>query len=393
MLSNDTINLILKQQQDFCARINDILMRPIMAHFLALFEASVTKTEQKSKILLTFQTSLKAIMSWSQERAADEYARIMANHASEKTFPKILSATFQNEVQIHLIRQVGVQNSHNIMLNVPGASAFVHKCLVESANLLYKNAELFLPIMDTKTIRSNRNKIEGFIKTGILAALRKSLPIDLILQEIEQAQRLELTANKLKNMKGGSESGSSEGEDSGSGGSEGEDSDDGDDGDESSEGDGGSEGGSEGDESGSDNENTVDGTEITGGGMNEDGYESDSALVNDVIAAPNEDIYNNFTNEVATHDTIEGGGILPPEIPVSLVIEPLMSGGVPLTFQPTQELSQEQLVQPQPVQIVPMPMAPPSSQTSGGNETMVLHINQPDAIQSGGSRKSKRGFF
>jgi len=77
---------------------------------------------------------------------------------------------------------------------------FVHKCYIESARSIYNNPELFWHKYPTIEIKRNQREICELIKVAIKEAIRKMLPMKLILKEYLKNEYVKETHDVSKNM-------------------------------------------------------------------------------------------------------------------------------------------------------------------------------------------------
>ncbi|ARF09860.1 hypothetical protein Indivirus_4_32 [Indivirus ILV1] len=136
-------------------------------------------------ILKLFQISLKEIPTLNNHTIEVEANRIKSGSKCADWFDDLVKAvikchivllTFNNPKKRPELLKEEYHNKIEI-------KDFLHKCYVESARLIYNNPELYWHEFPSLEIKRNQREACELIKEAIREAIRKMLPIKLILKE------------------------------------------------------------------------------------------------------------------------------------------------------------------------------------------------------------------
>jgi len=136
-------------------------------------------------ILRLFQIFLKDVPSLNNNKIEDETNRIKNNSKCSSWFDDLIRAVIKSNIV--LLTFSSSKNKSEIIKekfheNV-NVCNFVHKCYIECARSIYNYPELFWHKFPTLEIKRNQREICNIINTSIKEAIRKILPMELILKE------------------------------------------------------------------------------------------------------------------------------------------------------------------------------------------------------------------
>lgn len=136
-------------------------------------------------ILKLFQLSLKEIPTLNNNTIETETNRIKAGSKCAPWFDQLVKATIKSHIVLYTFTNPNkiptiLKDKHHEKVDVKD---FVHKCYIESARSIYNNPELFNHELPTTKIKKNQILIIKLIRKSIEEAIRKCLPMDLILTE------------------------------------------------------------------------------------------------------------------------------------------------------------------------------------------------------------------
>ena len=148
-------------------------------------KGNIDPNVQNPGVLKIFQICLKDIPTLNQHEIEKETNRIKEKSKCSEWFDQLVKAVIKSHIVLLTYNASGktcklVKEKHHEMINV---TDFIHKCYIECARVFYNYPELFYHQYTTLEIKRNQREAQELIKTAISEAIKKMLPIKLILQE------------------------------------------------------------------------------------------------------------------------------------------------------------------------------------------------------------------
>lgn len=135
-------------------------------------------------ILKLFQTLLKEVPDLNNAQIESEYLRVKEGSRVSEWFDDLIKAVIKSNIVLLTYQKkeksLLVEQRHHEQIS---PKDFIHKCYIEIARSIYNNPELFSHEFPSLKIKKNQREICEIIKNCIRQAIRKMLPIKLILQE------------------------------------------------------------------------------------------------------------------------------------------------------------------------------------------------------------------
>jgi hypothetical protein len=136
-------------------------------------------------ILKIFQLCLKDIPTLNQHEIDNETSRIKEKSKCSEWFDDLIKAVVKSHIILLTYNASGktcktVKEKHHEMIKT---TDFIHKCYIECARIFYNYPEIFYHKYSTLDIKRNQREAQEMIKISINEAIKKMLPIKLILQE------------------------------------------------------------------------------------------------------------------------------------------------------------------------------------------------------------------
>lgn len=136
-------------------------------------------------ILKIFQLCLKDIPGLNQHEIETESNRIKERSKCSEWFDELVKAVIKSHIVLLTYNASGktcklVKEKHHETVDT---HLFIHKCYIESARMFYNYPELFWHQYSSLDLKRNQREAHDLIKTSINEAIKKMLPIKLILQE------------------------------------------------------------------------------------------------------------------------------------------------------------------------------------------------------------------
>jgi hypothetical protein len=136
-------------------------------------------------ILRIFQTFLKGIKNINNHNIEAESDRIKEKSKCSEWFDDLIKAVVKSYIVLLTYNASGKSCHlvHEKFHETIDTKTFIHKCYIECARLFFNYPELFWHGFTTIEIKRNQREAHDLIRIGINEAIRKMLPMKLILEE------------------------------------------------------------------------------------------------------------------------------------------------------------------------------------------------------------------
>lgn len=186
---------IVEIREEYTSFLTIIITPLLFEGIQSLYKYAMEKFEQLEKqrkrskienpgILKIFQTLLKEIPDLNNAQIESECARIREGTKCSEWFDDLVKAVIKSNIVLLTYKGEGksllVEQKHHEQIL---AKDFIHKCYIEIARSIYNNPELFRHDYPSLKIKKNQRETCEIIKLSIKQAIRKMLPIKLILNE------------------------------------------------------------------------------------------------------------------------------------------------------------------------------------------------------------------
>jgi hypothetical protein len=150
--------------------------------FLAMYEDASTACPENEELKI-FQGFLKLIPHWSDSILKSEVKRILeTSDCGAEILTELIEAVIRSNIMI--LGNISRQEVEMIMkdLNI-NLEQFVHNCYIESARMIYNNPYLYYHKYSFYEKKNVERKAQEVIKISIVEAIRKMLPLKIILKK------------------------------------------------------------------------------------------------------------------------------------------------------------------------------------------------------------------
>jgi len=180
------VALFLEIKNEYTEHLIETMTPYIYEGLTCIYKEALKMAQQNNQeevTLIIFQKLLQAIEKWNQIRIDEETYRIKQLSNTLEYFDDLVKAVIKSNIILltysNSISNIIGQNFYNNFVT----STFVHRCYTECAKDAHNNPYLFCH--DIKLLEYKRNQIiiQEQIKNGIARAIRKILPISMILKE------------------------------------------------------------------------------------------------------------------------------------------------------------------------------------------------------------------
>ena len=200
------IPLFLEIKNEYTEHLVDTLTPFIYEGINSIYREAVKTADEanaQDKILLIFQKLLQSVAGWNQLRIDGETSRI--KHASNTTdyLDDLIKAVIKSNIILlsysNTISNIVGQTFYNNF----STSTFIHRSYTECAKDAHNNPYLFYHDVTPMDLKRNQIIVNRNIQNGIVRAIRKILPISMILKEflvnsiniVQEQQKIELVGS------------------------------------------------------------------------------------------------------------------------------------------------------------------------------------------------------
>jgi hypothetical protein len=171
------IDILCHAKTEYTKQLTNILTPHIYEGLCNIFNDAFTNNNDN--YLAEFQILLRNVPKWNQDIIDTECQRIITKTNCDWLDDLITAVFVSNTKILTAIRLVNTDAKIN--LTIPKIDHFIHKSYIEVAREIYKNPYLF--DINVQNIEKQRNMREALsiITQSIIEAIRKSLPVQQIL--------------------------------------------------------------------------------------------------------------------------------------------------------------------------------------------------------------------
>lgn len=152
-----------------------------------------------------FQQCLKEIPNYNNVLMEKETERIKNASKCYEWFDDLVKATVKSYIYLLSFKSGDeeevsevMNKKHHMDINIV---TFIHKCYTECAKIFYNIPDLFTEKLPSYELKKNQNIIVDHIKEGIKMAIRKSLPMNIILKEYNETEHYSIAMKNAEKIK------------------------------------------------------------------------------------------------------------------------------------------------------------------------------------------------
>lgn len=181
-----SVALFLEIKNEYTEHLVDTLSPFIYEGLTSVYKEAVRVAEESNttdKILMIFQKFLQNINNWSQAKVDNETIRIKQLSNTADYLDDLVKAVIKSNIILltysNTISNVIGQSFYNTFTT----STFIHRCYAECGKDAHNNPYLFFHDIEPMDYKRNQIIIQQHIQTGVARAVRKMLPLSMILKE------------------------------------------------------------------------------------------------------------------------------------------------------------------------------------------------------------------
>lgn len=205
------IALFIEIKNEYSEHLIETLTPYIYEGLTSIYREAVKiadETNNKDKTLLIFQKLLQSIDLWNQLRIDEETNRIKQLSKTIDYFDDLVKAVIKSNIILLAYSNTISNVIGQTFYNTFSTASFIHRCYTECGKDAHNNPYLFFHDIDPMDYKRNQIIIQQHIQSGITRAVRKILPISLILKEylvnsiniIQEPTKIELVGESGKNI-------------------------------------------------------------------------------------------------------------------------------------------------------------------------------------------------
>jgi hypothetical protein len=156
-------------------------LTPLMYEGIQSIYQDAKDNSNENEELKLFQSLLRKIPSWNEHLIEQETNRIIKNSSKSDIIEDLINAVIKSNIMILTNtppeKKDNLQIKHDIL-----TTKFIHNSYIEIARNIFQNPYLFYHKLNSFELKKNQRESHECIKKSIEQAIRKLLPMNVILQ-------------------------------------------------------------------------------------------------------------------------------------------------------------------------------------------------------------------
>ena len=181
---------IVEIKNEYTKMLTNILTPLLYEGIKSLYDKAVVIDNENKKhknvsVFKIFQTCLKDLPNLSSSSIHDETNRIKESCKCSEWLDDLVKAVIKSNIILLTFNASGKQCTlvKNKMHETVNVEMFIHQCYIECARVFFNYPELFWHKLPSTEIKQNQREAFKLVKESIEEAIRKMLPIKMILTE------------------------------------------------------------------------------------------------------------------------------------------------------------------------------------------------------------------
>jgi hypothetical protein len=175
------MNYLVETKTEYTIQLTNILIPLIYEGISSIYDDAV-KVASQNEELKTFQLFLKKIPKWNNILLDNETNRILCLSTCPDLLKDLINAVIKANIMILTNTPPSEKSSLKITTKLD-FKEFIHNCYIESARTFYNNPFLFYHKYPIYDLNRNQKDAKENIKNAIIEAIRKMLPLKMIINE------------------------------------------------------------------------------------------------------------------------------------------------------------------------------------------------------------------
>jgi hypothetical protein len=175
------MNYLVETKTEYTTQLTNLLVPLIYDGVSSMYEDAV-KVAKENEELKVFQGFLKKVPRWNSSLLDNEANRILTMSGCPDLVRDLINAVVKANIMV--LTNTPPEERHKLKITTKiDFVTFIHRCYIETARVFYNNPYLFYHKHSLYDIKRNQREAHDNIKASIIEAIRKMLPLKLILQE------------------------------------------------------------------------------------------------------------------------------------------------------------------------------------------------------------------
>jgi hypothetical protein len=175
------MNFLVETKTEYTTQLVNIIAPFLYEGFKTIYDDAI-KVAKQNEELKVFQTFLRKIPFWNDDIYNAELNRIKKDSEYGDILEDLVRAVIKSNIM--LLTNTPPEKKNKLKINfVIELNKFIHYSYIESAKSIFQNPYLFFHKYSQLELKRNQKESLEVIKTSINEAIRKMLPINIILKE------------------------------------------------------------------------------------------------------------------------------------------------------------------------------------------------------------------
>lgn len=175
------MNYLVETKIEYTTQLINIIAPYVYEGIVSIYNEA-KKIANKNEELKIFQTFLRKIPKWNKNLIDNETKRIVKESTCGDILEELIKAVIKSNIM--LLTNTPPEKKSKLKINyVIELPIFIHNVYIESARNIFQNPFLFYHDYTSFELKKNQRDAINLIKTSVNEAIRKMLPLNLILKE------------------------------------------------------------------------------------------------------------------------------------------------------------------------------------------------------------------
>jgi hypothetical protein len=175
------MNYLVETKTEYTIQLVNILA-PIIHDGISSIYDDAMKVAVKDEELKVFQSFLRRIPQWNNTLLEEETQRVLTASNCPELLRDLVNAIIKANIMV--LTNTPPQEKHNLKISYQiELPKFIHNCYIETARNVYNNPFMYYHDYTLYEQKRNQRDALDLIKTSIKEAIRKMLPLRMILDE------------------------------------------------------------------------------------------------------------------------------------------------------------------------------------------------------------------
>ena len=173
-------------------------LTPLMYEGIQSIYEDAKENSNDNEELKLFQSLLRKIPAWNEHLIEQETNRIIKNSSKSDIIEDLINAVIKSNIMI--LTNTPPENKDKLQIKHDiSTTKFIHNSYIEIARNIFQNPYLFYHKLNSFELKKNQRESHECIKKSIEQAIRKLLPMNVILQNYLGKTFEQIPSNDFEN--------------------------------------------------------------------------------------------------------------------------------------------------------------------------------------------------